>query len=43
MTNYPLPFTKDEVINWTLRYLTDEDYGGLNEIRSKAIIWLTKR
>ena len=43
LTNYPLPFTKDEVINWTLRYLTDEDYGGLNEIRSKAIIWLTKR
>jgi len=43
LTNYPLPFTKDDVINWTLRYLTNEDYGGLNEIRSKAIIWLTKR
>jgi len=40
LTNYPLTFRKDKVINWTLRYLTGEDYGNLNYIRDKAISWL---
>ncbi|MBI2309353.1 phosphotransferase [Candidatus Collierbacteria bacterium] len=40
LTNYSLTFRKDKVINWTLRYLTDEDYGSLNYIRDKAISWL---
>ena len=40
LTNYPLPFRKDKVINWTLRYLTGEDYGDLNFIRNQAVSWL---
>lgn len=40
LTNYSLPFRKDKVINWTLRYLTDGDYGDLNFIRNKVVLWL---
>ena len=40
LTNYSLPFRKDKVINWTLRYLTGEDYGDLNFIRNQAVLWL---
>lgn len=40
LTNYSLPFRKDKVINWTLRYLTHEDYGDLNLIRNQAVSWL---
>jgi len=40
LTNYPLTFRKDKVINWTLRYLTDEDYGDLNFIKNQAVSWL---
>ena len=40
LTNYPLPYRKDKVINWTLRYLTDEDYGDLNFIKNQAVSWL---
>ncbi len=41
LTNYHLAFTKDDVINWTRRYLAEEDYGSLNGVRNKAMIWLT--
>jgi len=41
LINYPLPFTKDDVVNWTLRYLTEEDYGDLNNIRDKVLNFLS--
>jgi hypothetical protein len=41
LTNYPFPYRKDDVIEWTKKYLVEEDYGSLNEVRNKVMQWLT--
>lgn len=42
LTNYRLPFRKDEVMEWTRRYLTNEEYGDRNSVRDNVLLWLKK-
>lgn len=40
MTNYTLPYRKEDVEEWTLKFLENEEYGSLNKIRDKTVSWL---
>lgn len=42
LTNYGHPYRKEDVIKWTKKYLTADDYGDLNHIRDAVIQWLNK-
>lgn len=43
LTNYPLPYKREEALRWTSTYLESEDYGDLNGVRGKAMEWLNKK
>jgi hypothetical protein len=40
LTNYGLPYRKENVVEWTKKYLRHEDYGSLNEVRDSVLKWL---
>lgn len=40
LTNYGLPYRREEVLKFAQWYLVHEDYGSLNTVRDKAIVWL---
>lgn len=37
LTNYPLPYKKDQALFWTKKYLKEDDYGSLNPIRDNIL------
>jgi hypothetical protein len=37
LTNYALPYRKEDVIKWTKKYLSGDDFGSLNSVRDVAI------
>ena len=37
LTNYGLPYRKEDVIKWTKKYLLGDDFGNLNSVRDVAI------
>ena len=37
LTNYGLPYRKEDVVKWTKKYLSGEDFGNLNSVRDIAI------
>jgi len=37
LTNYGLPYRKEDVVKWTKKYLSGEDFGNLNSVRDVAI------
>lgn len=37
LTNYPLPYKKDQVLFWTEKYLKEDDYGTLNSSRDQIL------
>ncbi|GEM_PF-3942047 len=40
LTNYSLPYRKENVVKWAKRYLEVEDYGNLNKFRDMALKWI---
>jgi len=42
LTNYGLPYRKEDVVKWTKKYLEIEDYGNLNEVRDRVLISITR-
>ena len=37
LTNYSLPYRKEDVVEWTKKYLSGDDFGSLNSVRDAAI------
>ncbi len=37
LTNYGLPYRKEDVIKWTKKYLSGDDFGNLNNVRDVAM------
>lgn len=37
LTNYGLPYRREKAVEWTKRYLIDEDYGDRNQMRSAVL------
>ena len=37
LTNYGLPYRKEDVVKWTNKYLLGDDFGNLNSVREVAI------
>lgn len=40
LTNYGLPYRREEVLTWAREYLQNDDYGSLNSVRDEAVLWL---
>lgn len=43
LTNYPLPYKKNKVLFWIKKYLINDDYGSLNQTRSKLLKSINSR
>ena len=37
LTNYSMPYRKEDVVKWTKKYLSGDDFGNLNSVRDVAI------
>ena len=40
LTNYGLPYRKEDVVEWIKKYLSGDDFGSLNSVRDKALSWI---